>query len=267
MKKIHLLTLFAAVLLLAAGCSSKRTALPYFQDLTAVEGQLATMPYQSTIQPDDELQISITSSDPSATSIFNQPEINPATKALLSTNSSPRMLTYIVSPEGYINLPTIGRLYVVGKTVEELQQEITDIVKRSVVDPQVSVVLVNFTVVVAGEVKQPATIQVPRNRFTILEALSAAGDMTEYGERSNVLLIRETNGEREYVRLNLNQSDVLNSPYYYLQPNDYIYVSPNNVRQENSKYNQNNGFKLNVISTIVSASSVIASLVIALTVK
>ena len=106
-----------------------------------------------------------------------------------------------------------------------------------------------------------------RIRFTILEALSAAGDLTEYGERSNVLLIRVESGERKYVRINLNESDILSSPYYYMQPNDYLYVSPNNVRQENSKYNQNNGFKLSIISTVVSAASVIASLVIALAVK
>lgn len=130
-----------------------------------------------------------------------------------------------------------------------------------------TVSLVNFTVVVAGEVRTPQTVKVNRNRFTILEALSAAGDLTEYGERSNVLLIREESGERKYVRINLNESDILTSPYYYMQPNDYLYVSPNNVRQENSKYNQNNGFKLSIISTVVSAASVIASLVIALTVK
>ena len=91
--------------------------------------------------------------------------------------------------------------------------------------------------------------------------------MTPYGERSNVLLIREKDGKKEYVHLDMNSSEVLSSPYYYLEQNDYIYVEPNKVRQANSKYNQDNAFKLSVISTIVSASSVIASLVIALTVK
>lgn len=119
----------------------------------------------------------------------------------------------------------------------------------------------------AGEVNNPGQIRVTRNRFSILDALSAAGDMTPYGERSNVLLIRENNGKKEYVHLDMNKSDVLDSPYYYLQQNDYIYVEPNKVRQANSKYNQDNAFKLSVISTVVSAASVIASLVIALTVK
>lgn len=267
MKKTYYLALVLAIFALATGCGSSKTVLPYFQDLPGTSGELPTLSYLTTIQPDDELQISITSSDPQATAIFNQPEINPAVRPLLTSKNNPRTITYIVDSNGYIEIPNLGRIHVVGKTVEQLQQEITNMVRRAVVDPQVTVTLVNFTVVVAGEVKQPATIAVPRNRFTILEALSAAGDMTEFGERSNVLLIRENNGEREYVRLNLNESDVLSSPYYYLKPNDYIYVSPNRVRQENSKYNQNNGFKLNVISTCVSAASVVASLIIALTVK
>ena len=106
-----------------------------------------------------------------------------------------------------------------------------------------------------------------RNRYSILDALSDAGDLTEYGERSNVLLVREENGERKFIHLDLNSSETLTSPYFFLKQNDYIYVEPNKVRQANSKYNQNNSFKLTVISTVVSAASVIASLVIALTVK
>ena len=91
--------------------------------------------------------------------------------------------------------------------------------------------------------------------------------MTEYGERENVVLIRETDGKREVHRLNLNDAAVLSSPYFYLQQNDVVYVEPNSIRQDNSKYNQNNSYKISVISTIVSAASVVASLVIALTVK
>jgi polysaccharide export outer membrane protein len=98
----------------------------------------------------------------------------------------------------------------------------------------------------------------------VLDALTAAGDLTEYGERTNVLIIREENGKRTAHRLDLTSSDVLTSPYFYLQQNDYVYVTPNKIRQDNSKYNQNNAFKLSVTSTIVSGCSVIASLIIAL---
>ena len=101
----------------------------------------------------------------------------------------------------------------------------------------------------------------------ILDALTAVGDLTEYGERSNVLVIREEDGKRVAHRLNLNSADILTSPYFYLKQNDYVYVQPNEIRSDNSKYNQNNAYKVTVISTVVSAASVIASLVIALTVK
>ena len=154
-----------------------------------------------------------------------------------------------------------------GLTIEELQALLTANIAKDVENPMVIVELVNFQVNVAGEVTKPGPVPVTRNRFSILDALSAAGDLTPYGERSNVLLIREVDGEKKYVHLDLNSSDVLKSPYFYLQQNDYIYVEPNKIRQANSKYNQDNAFKLSVISTIVSASSVIASLVIALTVK
>lgn len=266
MKIRSLLPLLLAILILGTGCSSSKTTLPYFMDLETA-GVLQELPYISVIQPDDDLSIIVTSSDPAATAMYNLPEVNPASQALLQQASSPRMLTYLVDTQGDIVMPVLGRIHVAGMTVEQLQQELTRRISQSVSDPQVTVRLVNFTVVVAGEVKTPQTVQVNRNRMTVLEALSAAGDMTEYGERSNVLVIREEDGKREFARLNLNEAEVLNSPYYYLQPNDYIYVSPNRVRQENSKYNQNNGFKLSVISTSVSAASVIASLVIALTVK
>lgn len=103
--------------------------------------------------------------------------------------------------------------------------------------------------------------------MSVLDALALAGDITEYGERSNVLVIREENGKRTYAHLNLNSAESLNSPYFYLKQNDYVYVTPNKIKQSNSQYNTNNSYKLSVISTIVSASSVVASLIIALVVK
>lgn len=266
--KIHTLVLLMAACLAFTGCSSSKTTLPYFSDIPEVAaGSLPEMDFMPVIQPDDELAISITSTNPSLTAMYNAPETNPATRSSMGVSSQTRAITYIVDSEGDIILPVLGKIHVAGKNIEQVQQQLTEIVSRTVEDPHVYVSMASFTVHVGGEVKEPQTLNVPRNRFTILEALAAAGDMTEFGERSNVLIIRENNGKREYARLDLNKSDVLTSPYYYLQPNDYIYVSPNKVRQENSKYNQNNGYKLSIISTVVSAASVIASLVIALTVK
>lgn len=262
--RYFILSAVAAAML--ASCSSSKTVLPYFTDITET-GTFKTENYLPTIKPDDELMISVSSLAPEATAIYNLPLSNPAKTTDLFKSSTPQQQTYVVDSEGYISFPVLGRIHVSGMTIEQLQKMLTEKISADVEDPHVMVAMTNFRVVVAGEVKDPHSIPVTRNRYSILDALSDAGDLTEYGERTNVLLIREENGERKYVHLNLNSSDLLDSPYFYLRQNDYIYVAPNKVRQANSKYNQNNSFKLSVISTIVSATSVIASLVIALTIK
>ncbi len=257
-----------SVMLLASSCSSPKTVLPYFTDISDVkEGTLPKADYLPTIEPDDELYITVNSVNPSATAIYNLPLANPAYNWGFSENRIDKQMTYVVTSKGDINFPVLGTLHVAGMTTEQLREDLIKRLSKDVEDPMVNVALVNFKVNVAGEVKNPGQIELKGNRCTILDALTAAGDLTEYGERSNVLVIREENGERRFAHLDLNSSAMLNSPYYYVKQNDYIYVEPNSIRQSNSKYNQNNSFKLSVISTVVSAASVIASLVIALTVK
>jgi polysaccharide export outer membrane protein len=121
---------------------------------------------------------------------------------------------------------------------------------------------------VLGEVSRPGRINIQKDFFTILDAITYAGDLTIDGQRENVKVMREVDGEDQTFVINLcDRQDMLSSPAYYLQQNDVVYVEPNQIRIDNSKYNQNNAYKLTVISTIVSAASVIASLVIALAVK
>lgn len=266
--KIKALLTGCLLALIMGSCSSSKSSLPYLMDISTIkEGTLPQGDYMSKIKPDDELFISVNSLNPEATAAYNLGMANPSTKEQFPMAQTPSQRTYIVSTDGDIDFPQLGRLHVAGLTTEQLADELVKRISADVQDPQVYVQLVNFVVNVAGEVKNPGQIPVKRNRMTILDALSAAGDLTEYGERSNVLIIREENGERKFAHLDLNSSDLLTSPYYYLQQNDYIYVEPNKIREANSKYNQNNSYKLSLTSTIVSAASVIASLVIALTVK
>ena len=260
--------LLSALCLLLASCSSSKTTLPYFVDLQSQPtGELPVLEYMPTIQPDDELMITLTSKSPAATEEFNVPFVNPAKSDLLAQSTTPRMQTYRVDSEGDILFPVFGKIHVAGMTTEGLRDYLTGRISATVTDPIVSVSLLSFDVTVAGEVNTPTTVHIAGQRLTLIDAIAQAGDMTPYGERSNVLIIREVNGKREYAHVDLNSSDVLTSPYFYLRPKDYVYVSPNKVRQANSKYNQDNAFKLSVISTVVSATSVIASLVIALAVK
>lgn len=260
--------LLALIILLLSSCSSSKTVLPYFVDISTVpDGEFIAGQYSPEIKPDDELLVTIQSSIPEATAHYNLPLTNPATRDAIVGYSSPQQQTYIVNSKGDITMPTLGVLHVAGMTTEQLQEKISAVVHKDVSDAVVRVQLVNFQVIVAGEVSRPSRLKVNRERFSVLDAISEAGDLTPYGERSNILIVREENGKRVFHHLNLNSSETFNSPYFYLQQNDYVYVQPNKIRESNAKYNQDNAFKLQVISTIVSATSVLASLVIALAVK
>lgn len=266
--KLRYIGSIAIATMLLCSCSSSKTSLTYFEDIKGVEaGEFEKGTYDIKIIPDDELFITVTSMIPSATSIYNIPLVNPSTRESLGVATTPQQQTYRVNNEGNIVMPVLGEIHVAGLSTQELKNLLIEKISKDVDEPIVMVELVNFRVNVLGEVNQPGMKTVTRERYSILDALANAGDLTEYGERENVLLIREENGKRIYHRFNLNDSKMLESPYFYLKQNDVIYVEPNSIRKDNSKYNQNNAYKISVISTIVSACSVIASLVIALTVK
>ncbi len=266
--KLKLLAIVATTAIFLSSCSTSKTVLPYFQDISTVkEGVLPAADYLPDIKPADELIITVHSEVPQASAPYNSLFYNSPYDDVAYISGTQKIMTYVVDTKGDIDFPILGKIHVAGLNCEQLRDLLTERISKDVKDPLVTVTLANFKVVVAGEVNKPGNIPVKGNRVTVLDALSAAGDLTPYGERSNVLVIREENGKRTFAHLDLNSSEVLTSPYYYLQQNDYVYVEPNKIRQANSKYNQDNAYKLTVISTVVSACSVIASLVIALAIK
>lgn len=267
---MRLTRFLAPVLLLVALCSCHPVHdLAYFEDLNLSEsGVLATARTQLTIRPGDELSITVHSEVPAASAHFNLPvadAVKSTDKEIAATN---QRQTYRVNPEGEIDFPSLGMIRVEGMTTSQLKKYLTEKISREVKNPIVTVGLLNFRVNVLGEVDTPGVIEPKGERITLLEALAAAGDLTQFGRRDNVIIIRENpDGTTAYGKVDLHNSNLTQSPYYYLQQNDVVYVTPNTIKQENSKFNQNNSYKLTVISTITSALSVIASLVIALTVK
>jgi len=269
---VRLMSSVIAVVLMVvvASCSStKDNDLAYFKNLPeAVAGQLsATAPAQVRLQVDDEIAVTITSSAPEATAIFNAPLANSSVRGDVAVQGNPKLMSHIVDRDGNIELPVLGKINVVGKTINEVEQAISNRVAATVRDPYVNVQLLSFYVNVMGEVKEPQRIKVDKQQFSVLDALASCGDLTEYGQRDGVVVIRNDGTQTTYHHLNLADTQLFNSPYFYLQQNDVVYVAPNRIRIDNSKYNQNNAYKLSVISTIVSAVSVVASLVIALAVK
>ena len=272
-KSFTSLKLIAALFLLAvafSSCRSSKNSLIYFSDIQGLEsGVLNQIENTITIQPADELFITISSGTPAVTAEYNVPLINPALSSQLLTPTQPQQQTYIVDSKGDIVMPVLGRIHVQGLTTDQLADDLLGMVSKDVADPYVRVELMNFRVNVLGEVKTPGTLTKPvaADHLTVLEALAMRGDVTEYSDRSTVMVLRKENGKLTYHRLNLNDSKSVESPYYYLRQNDVVIVPPSDVRQSNAAYDTNNSFKVQVISTIVSAVSVIASLVIALAVK
>ncbi|MBC9908880.1 polysaccharide export protein [Chitinophaga varians] len=208
------------------------------------------------IQVDDILQVSIQTLDPNATTLLNQQ--NTASWPVTGTPGSSTAPTssgvagYLVDKEGYITLPLIGKLLVKDKSTSQVRDEIKAKAAEFYKDPVVNVRLANFKVTVLGEVARPSTYVMPNEKVTLLDALGMAGDLTIYGKRENVLLIREKDNKKEFVRFNLNKSNLFASPYYYLQQGDVVYVEPNK-----SKIASTDGARLRNITIVSSALSVL----------
>lgn len=264
--KINQLSILALLLLVTSCATNKAT---YFEnlDVEQMSGQIDVGNYELRIAPDDMLSITVSSVVPDAAAPYNLPAVSYSEPGKQELTIVPNLQVYTVSREGDIYFPTIGRIHAAGLTRNELAKYIEDKIRPELKDPFVLVQFMNFKVVVLGEVKYPGQIPVQTERLSILDAIGAAGDLTIYGERTNVLLIREENGKRIYHRYDLTDKTLFESPYFYLQQNDVVYVMPNKAQRNNSNYNQLASYRISVAGTIVSAISVLASLAIALFIK
>jgi polysaccharide export outer membrane protein len=228
-----LLVLMGSMLaLFMGGCSSQKN-IAYFKDVPdTVKRQMVEMATYATpvIQPDDILQVTIQTLDPASTALMNQQNSpnwsvgGTSGAAGAAGASSPG---YLVDKLGFVTLPLVGKISVKGKTTGDVQEAIRAKAAEFYKDPVVNVRFINFKVTVLGEVTKPATYVMPNEKVTLLDAIGMAGDLTIYGKRENVLLIREIEGKKEFVRFNLNSSNLFTSPYYYLQQGDVVYVEPN----------------------------------------
>lgn len=179
--------------------------------------------------------------------------------------ASQAMYTYLVDKEGYINFPVIGKIKVDGLTKQELSSLLQDKISKYVKDPLVNVQITNFKVMVMGEVTRPGGLSVKNDRITILDAIGYSGDLTINADRKNILVIRDNNGQKEFGRLDITQPDIFASPYFYLQQNDVVYVEPNVAKQKNARYSQAQQYNITVFSSILSAVSVITTVILAIT--
>lgn len=244
-------TIFLFFIAFFSSCGSKRDIL-YFQGLEKVPAELYLQDKANNkiiIMPNDNLFITVSASNLEAVNVFNT--INPNRGTL--TTSSLDMLGYLVDTKGYINFPLVGKLHVAGLTkteaVELLQKEVAAYVENAVVNIR----FLNYKISVIGEVNRPGIYSVTDEKLSIPQALALAGDLTIYGERRNIQLIRVENGEKQFYTIDLTSPKLFFSPFYYLQQNDMLYISPNGTRAGSSTYNQNLPLLVSLISITITA--------------
>ncbi|RMB63828.1 polysaccharide export protein [Dokdonia sinensis] len=239
-----------ALILGVTSCASKKNVI-YLQDIQKIDSISSSTAYTTRIAPNDLLAITVTAENMAAVQPFNLPvsttrDVNDG--AQISTVNQP----YLVHNDGTIDFPKLGELKVAGLDRQEVTTLVTEKLKKYIKDPRVEVRIQNFKITVLGAVKNPGTFAIKDERVTILEALGLAGDMTIYGERSNVLVLREDEGVKKYGRLDVTKSDFLDSPYYYLRQNDVVMVEQNNAEVQKSISNPNTGIYFSVASLLLS---------------
>ena len=214
------------VFLSLVSCSPTRNIV-YLSDLKGVEySEEIKNKIDPKIQPDDVLSITVNSLNPESNLLFNSGVLQTlgSTSSTLTTTRASE--GYLVNQKGAINFPVLGMVQLAGLSKEQATNKMTAEIMKSVKNPIVNIRFLNFKVTVIGEVVKPSTFTVPSDRLNVIEALGLAGDLTPYGKRENILIIREQNGIRSTSRVNLNSKDILNSPSFYLQQNDIVYVEP-----------------------------------------
>ena len=226
LKKSPLILFF--VILFITSCVSKKDVV-YFQPNSLEEDiQKVDMVqnYVPKLQSGDILSITVSSLSPEASAMFNPYLASQAASAVQNsqTNNLPPVSGYLIDDEGFITLPLVGKLKISGLTTKEATQTLTAQLDKYLQQPTVNVRILNFRISVLGEVTRPSVYTIPNEKITLPEALGLAGDLTIYGQRNNVLIVRETEGKREFSRIDLTKRDLFNSPYYYLHANDVIYV-------------------------------------------
>ena len=241
------------VILMMVGCgSSKQVA--YWQNIDSISLAASKGLFDAKIMPKDELTILVQTTDPLTSEPFNL-------RSTGQTSSKNQITGYLVDNDGMINFPIVGKIHVAGLTKTECEDLIKSKIQPYLArteSPLVSVRTSSYRITVIGEVNRPGVIPVATEKISLVEALAEAGDMTIYGKRDNVLLVREDkSGEKHKVRLNMNDANIINSPYYYLQQNDIVYVEPHKVKARNTFFGSNTSIFYSVIGITTSLVSLL----------
>jgi polysaccharide export outer membrane protein len=269
--RIHQITTVGALALMLGltACKTQENTVSYFQDIdqktlyTNSQAQL-----EQRIAVGNDLIIRVSNVDPQAVAAFNLAPAGFVNVSQINTQeASPYIQTYLVDKEGEINFPVFGRIHVAGMTARELSAEMERRIGEYAPGSIVQVMIDAYTVTLLGEVNAPGNYQYIKDRTTLLDLIATGGDLTIYGDRRNVLLIRETPEGTTYQRFDLTKAETLSDSAFYLQQHDVVYVEPILTRRKTTNYDTMKQYNLSIVSTVVSMVSVIASLAIALLIK
>ena len=262
MKLIKVLIL--GLTLMLGACNAQRNVL-YIQDMES--GTEIELPesYLIRIKPQDQITVVVTCKNPELAMPFNTAtsygSLTGNIASTVNTESSLQVLT--VNQEGLITMPVIGEVHCEGLTREELSTKIENMIREGgyIEDPHVNVRFANLTISIVGEVNRPGRYDIKRDKISIFEALALAGDMTIYGSREDVAVVRERDGKSIITKLDLRSNDIFTSPCYHLEQNDVIIVNPNKYRAATSEINQNRSFWISLASTAISLATLLITVI------
>ncbi len=246
---------YPAIFLLAnllVNCASKEK-VAYFQEVEGVKIKDEIINFEPEIQVGDLLAINVSAVDGAAAIPFNLYE----TPTVGNNTASADPIKYLVDSNGEINFPVLGKLKVAGFTTNKVNDNLTEILRPYIKNPIVNIRITNFKITVLGQVQSPGTYPIPNERVSILEAIGMAGDLEIHGQRKNVMIIREQNGKRVFVNIDLTNKELFSSPYFYLSQNDVVYVEPNKVQVNSSAVGANTGVILGSISILLSIITIL----------
>jgi polysaccharide export outer membrane protein len=245
-------------ILLLFSCASRKDSV-YYQNIDTLSSDKSNS-YEIKIQPDDLLTIIVSADDPETAIPFNLSAVSiPSTYNMMATRGQETLQAYLVDVNGTIDFPVLGKLKVGGLSRTEVMQLLEAKISKYIKNPIINLRLMNFKVSVQGEVTMPGTYAVASDRITLIEALSMAKDLTIYGKRDTVLIIRELNGVKSYHRVDITKADFINSPFYYLAQNDVVYVEPNKTRINGAAVGANTGVIISITSLLITLVTLIVS--------
>ncbi len=245
--------------LLVSSCKPKEE-LVYYQNIDGLKSSEQANSYEIKIQPDDLLLIIVSADDPETAIPFNLSTISvPSNYSINASRGQETMQSYLVDASGTIDFPILGKITVGGLSRSELMKVLETKIAQYIKNPIINIRLMNFKVSVQGEVTNPGTYTINSDRVTLIEAISMAKDLTIYGKRDNILIIREVNGVKSYNRVDITKGDFINSPFYYLAQNDVVYVEPNKVRINGAAVGANTGVIISITSLLITVITLIVT--------